>query len=228
MHHLSSSVLFAFVVAAVPEPSIISVKYTGNGCPRNAASYSTSTLDPSSNLIKLIHYLNEFTPVYGAGIALRDGQKQCLATVDIVVDAAYKLRVNNFGTNVNGYVRLAYLGHDLRITANYTFTTDTSVQVSLKTTVMCSHEKIDGADTSLQSTSQSIVRGPWNGRFTGSAPVVGNKVGVESSCGGGTLQAILKADINARGEGTGGGWVGNPAPSEDDWGFMADIEVLTC
>ena len=71
-----------------------------------------------------------------------------------------------------------------------------------------------------------MVKGPWNGRFSNSAPVVGEKVGIESKCGGGTLQAFLKAEINT--QGTGGGPVGNPAPSEDDWGFMTDVEVLPC
>ena len=133
MHHLFASLALAgiiAVVAAVSAPTITNVRYAGNGCPRNTASHSASELNTTSNSIKLIHYLNEFTPTYGANVAAREAQKLCIPSIEITVDPAYKLRVNNIGTSVNGYVRLAYFGHDMRITANYTFPADTTVQVS--------------------------------------------------------------------------------------------------
>jgi hypothetical protein len=132
MLSLVSYLLFASATVAVPEPSIVSVTYSGNGCPQNTASYSVSPVNATSNSFQIYHYLDEFTPQYGASVAVREGLKQCVPLVDIAIDSAYKLRANSFGTSVNGYVRLAARGHDLRITANYTFTADASVQVSRK------------------------------------------------------------------------------------------------
>ncbi|KAF2827524.1 hypothetical protein CC86DRAFT_381529 [Ophiobolus disseminans] len=203
MRYTVPSLLLATVATAIPGPQISSFSYSGNGCPRNSAGYAVSPPNTTTTSTRLFQYLDEFTPRYGVGVSIRDSQKLCILTLEFAIDSAYKLRVNKFGTSINGYARLANHGDEMRTTANYTFTTDTSVQ----------------------SLGQNVVQGPWNGRFTGFAPLVG--VGVESKCGGGTLKADLKVHISSRIV-MDGGWIGDPTPDEDNWGFMTDVEVLPC
>lgn len=125
------ALLFATVALAAIEPSFSSFAYSGSGCPLDTASYWAGSFGSTSNYATLNYKLNEFTPFYGPGVSVRDQQRQCVVMLDIGVDPAYRLRINNNSTVFTGFVKLATSSQSVINTANYTFTANPSVQVSL-------------------------------------------------------------------------------------------------
>lgn len=131
MLSLLPALFFATAAHAATQPSFSSFAYSGSGCPPDTASYWAGGFFSTSNYATLNYKLNELTPFYGPSVSVRDQQRQCVVMLDIGVNPAYRLRINNNSTVFTGYVKLATSSQSVINTANYTFTANPSVQVSL-------------------------------------------------------------------------------------------------
>lgn len=90
--------------ATPPTPKVTSISYSGNGCPQGGVAVSLATLNGTSLLT--IFDGTSLRPVIGPSTGAMDRRKTCYIVARIDIDRGWKLRINNRGTDVKGYMPL--------------------------------------------------------------------------------------------------------------------------
>ncbi|KAF2466411.1 uncharacterized protein BDR25DRAFT_377543 [Lindgomyces ingoldianus] len=190
----------------IPRPTITNFTYFGAGCPSGTVSTALYAINSTTGSYQVYTYLDSFTPWAGPHFAIKDSRKICTVNLEVGIAQGWKVRTNNGGSDVKGYLMLL----DEKVTgtwrANYSFASATT-----------------GSISSIAAVS---FAGPFVGIFIKHADAEGQ--GVVSPCGGGTLNVEHQVRLSSAGS-TYSGYIGpDPGPDELKWTVVSGVEVLRC
>ena len=101
-----TAALLAIPIDPVPRPSISNLTLSGNGCPSGSVVTELHTINSTTGSYQVANYLDSFTPYIGPLTTVKDRNKNCVVNLNISLPLGWRVRVNNGGGDVLGYLDL--------------------------------------------------------------------------------------------------------------------------